>query len=299
MDCWFHSLEMVVFCRWRDLQLNECIACTCEWSCAMFCDRVQSPRCEHLQKRNMPSCCVKCSQTSEMLNQTSTVSLKHSNTCTDQLGNIHQPNSSLWKLDDCTSCHYDLSSGAVCIHNSNIYGLNEEFRDGPCRNCSCRLGRGGGHLECTELQCPRCLNPVPIPGDACCPSCRDSELYLFEGQTEVMYKKAINQTDFSNSNHLVLYAVGLTAGVFIIALCLLAMLFVLKWIKENANKKRNRGVNFKGRQTKIENYSKHCSSINTNVSLLSSNSETSTPSTSLTGCSANSNSLKLGYNKKV
>uniref|UniRef100_A0A915DJ17 Cysteine-rich motor neuron 1 protein n=1 Tax=Ditylenchus dipsaci TaxID=166011 RepID=A0A915DJ17_9BILA len=310
-------------------QLNECIACTCRMG-HVLCSATECNLldCEHLQNA---TCLLVALSVRKLVNA--------------------QPDFhcySQWKLDDCTSCHCDakkevkcyrqrcaetsskcknslmikgrccpicsddLSSGAVCIHNSNIYGLNEEFRDGPCRNCSCRLGRGGGHLECTELQCPRCLNPVPIPGDACCPSCRDSELYLFEGQTEVMYKKAINQTDFSNSNHLVLYAVGLTAGVFIIALCLLAVLFVLKWIKENANKKRNRSVNLKaGRQKSKttpntarplivkQRISSECESDIANVSLLSSNSETSTPSTSLTGCSANSNSLKMGYNKKV
>lgn len=224
----------------------------------------------------------------------------------------------------CPICSDELSSGAVCLHNENIYGLNEEFHDGPCRNCSCRVGRGGfGHLECLELQCPTCKNPVPIPGDSCCPSCRDSELYSFEGQTETIFGDVRNRTEISNINHLVMYAgFGLTAGVILIVFCFILTLFVLKHKREKLHRNRSRNFNLASAKQKPEvsqphihtasrpliakqRHTSECESHQSdiaNVSLLSSTSETSTtPSTSLTGtsCSGKSNSLGREFQSKT
>lgn len=63
-----------------------------------------------------------------------------------------------------------LSSGAVCSYGNNVYSVNEEWRDGPCRNCTCQPGGG---TVCKEQQCAKCNESIQIPGH-CCPICKGS-----------------------------------------------------------------------------------------------------------------------------
>lgn len=68
-----------------------------------------------------------------------------------------------------------LSSGALCSYKSSVYSVNEEWRDGPCRNCTCQPG---GTTMCREQQCAPCSEPVQIPGQ-CCPICKGNSVRLF------------------------------------------------------------------------------------------------------------------------
>lgn len=62
-----------------------------------------------------------------------------------------------------------LSHKSVCIYKENVYALNEQFRDGPCRNCSCKTD---SQIECLEIQCSiECRDATYVP-EQCCPICK-------------------------------------------------------------------------------------------------------------------------------
>ena len=85
----------------------------------------------------------------------------------------------------CPVCSDALVSDSVCTHNENVYAVNEEFRDGACRNCSCQPG---SHLKCIELQCPPCAEPIHVPGQ-CCPICNDKSKASLHLKTTVYIRK--------------------------------------------------------------------------------------------------------------
>lgn len=67
-----------------------------------------------------------------------------------------------------------LSSTPICKYKKNAYSLNEEWHDGPCRNCTCQ---NGGRTICREHQCAFCNDPVHVQ-DQCCPICKGKKNYF-------------------------------------------------------------------------------------------------------------------------
>ncbi|KAL3083189.1 hypothetical protein niasHS_010991 [Heterodera schachtii] len=48
-----------------------------------------------------------------------------------------------------------MSAAAFCTYNGKIFTRGEQFKDGPCRNCTCLEG---GAIQCSEIHCPTCGN---------------------------------------------------------------------------------------------------------------------------------------------
>jgi len=188
-------------------QLAECVSCTCRVS-HVLCTALECPAaaCERPIQDPDNKCCRKCpgKESTPPANAPSI----DPGFCTDEFGAAHALESE-WRLDECVSCKCArngqiecfkehcptpstecrgrplmikgrccpvcsdaLVSDSVCTHNENVYAVNEEFRDGACRNCSCQPG---SHLKCIELQCPPCAEPIHVPGQ-CCPICNDKNV---------------------------------------------------------------------------------------------------------------------------
>uniref|UniRef100_A0A914HK45 Cysteine-rich motor neuron 1 protein n=1 Tax=Globodera rostochiensis TaxID=31243 RepID=A0A914HK45_GLORO len=82
----------------------------------------------------------------------------------------------------CSLCSDALKAkpdAALCTYGNSIFARGEQFRDGPCRNCSCLAG---GIIRCTEIHCSPCRSDektggnngtaVMKPDGECCSSCR-------------------------------------------------------------------------------------------------------------------------------
>lgn len=237
-------------------QLAKCVSCTCRVG-HVLCRTQSCPAvpCLHPIKDPNGHCCETCPSIQSSVS---------SAVCTDDSGTARHSGSS-WRTDDCTSCACssegviecfretcdfqpgckgksltikgrccpmcsdELQSGSICSYLSSIYSLNEEWRDGPCRNCSCV---SGGQTVCREAICPPCNNPVPIQGQ-CCPLCKDEGGWASFGSGNSLSISKPNES--SGSTALVL-------GLSFCSLTLILVLFIviiLNW-RRNAQEKQQK-----------------------------------------------------------
>ncbi|VDN42021.1 unnamed protein product [Gongylonema pulchrum] len=135
----------------------------------------------------------------------------------------------------CAVCSDALSSGAVCSYRSAVYSVDEEWRDGPCRNCTCQPG---GRTMCKEQQCAPCNEPIHIAGQ-CCPLCKDVGWRSFgEGQ---LHSVLVGSNDSSSSNlsssasqmNTMLYGLCLTGFILI---GVIVFVLIYKLIKQSRSK---------------------------------------------------------------
>ncbi|KAK6109255.1 von Willebrand factor type C domain family protein [Brugia pahangi] len=218
-------------------------------------------------------CCPKCPEETKSSVSIPEVTLSNivNVVCTDNNYVVHVAGSS-WRTDECTSCKCVaidgdakiecfeekcrqltdcrgipltikgrccpvcsdvLSSGAVCSYGDNVYSVNEEWRDGPCRNCTCQPG--GGTI-CKEQQCAKCNDSIQIPG-YCCPICKDVEWRSFgEGQFQSVLSDGNDSSSSLSSTtsqmNTMLYGVCLTGFILI---GVIVFILIYKLIKQNKN----------------------------------------------------------------
>ncbi|MFH4978598.1 hypothetical protein AB6A40_005307 [Gnathostoma spinigerum] len=192
------------------------------------------------------------------------------NACVDEAGMVHV-HGTAWRIDECTSCrckesddgdsHIEcykekcekledcmgmpltikgrccpicsdmLSSGTMCNYNNNVYSVNEEWRDGPCRNCTCQPG---GRTVCNEQQCPPCHDPLLVRGK-CCPICRDDGWQsLGENRPHTIF---LDNDGGANPTNALLYGLCLF-GFIVIALVIFIIIYkLIKKMNDHSEKK--------------------------------------------------------------
>lgn len=308
-----------IFVDGETWQLSECISCTCRVG-HVLCSSTECPplACDNPEADPTNRCCAKCPDSDR--SSEPTIASEEA-FCTDEVGVAHAIGDS-WRLDECKSCrcnaegdvtcftekcHVDeeachgklltvkakccpicsdsLENRTVCRRGQSVYTVNEEFRDGPCRNCSCREGN---RLECTELQCPFCQDPVPVTGQ-CCPICRDTETYSFgEGAppTTVFIDDHGVRIDTMKDEHswfLILLLAVLT--LLLLGLCVVVAVFLARLVRNHRKVlKPTSGMPVRNEHSaqfpKIRNTSE---SESANVSLLSAHTDSSTAGSSSCG----------------
>ncbi|VDM99470.1 unnamed protein product [Thelazia callipaeda] len=255
-------------------QLAPCTSCTCRVG-NVLCRVVECPptACQTPIFDEKNQCCPKCPDESDSLMIEDLMSNVGGIVCTDN-NHVARVAGSTWRMDECTSCKCvlvdketkikcfeekcqqltncrgmpltikgrccpvcsdALSSGAVCSYKSSVYSVNEEWRDGPCRNCTCQPG--GGTI-CKEQQCASCKEPIIMPGQ-CCPLCKGIGWRSFdEGQLKSVL---LDNKDLSSSTpvpsstsqmNAMLYGFCLT-GFILIGVIL--FILVYKLIKQSKN----------------------------------------------------------------
>ncbi|KAI6227510.1 CBN-CRM-1 protein [Aphelenchoides fujianensis] len=205
---------------------DSCVQCTCRVG-HVLCHSSACPPTPCLSPRTDPNnrCCKYCPDLNPpLLPSNSLQSTPNDVKCTDNTG--EHPLHSTWRTNECRSCvcaangvaHCFLEScpplpsncsgrelmvknsccpicsrllgdhDASCSYKEAVYAVGEEFRDGPCRNCTCK---SKGIIECIQRQCPRTCDEQKIADlNGCCAECEDTNAYLHEGRTVVVEQRA-------------------------------------------------------------------------------------------------------------
>ncbi|KAI6213456.1 hypothetical protein M3Y94_00152500 [Aphelenchoides besseyi] len=197
---------------------QSCISCTCRVGHVLCHSNTCQPTpCLTPVPDPNNRCCKYCPD----LNLSFSLQINDGVQCVDATGE-HAPNST-WRTNDCRSCICGSNGVAHCFiencpslpsnctgralvikdaccpicsdlllsdrrdscnYHENVYAVGEEFRDGDCRNCTCKLN---GIVECVQRQCPRsCEERTAVVLNGCCPECEDTNAYLHEGQTVIL-----------------------------------------------------------------------------------------------------------------
>ncbi|MCP9260814.1 Cysteine-rich motor neuron 1 protein [Dirofilaria immitis] len=145
----------------------------------------------------------------------------------------------------CPVCSDVLSSGAICNYKGSVYGVNEEWRDGPCRNCTCQLG--GGTI-CKERQCATCNESIQIPGQ-CCPICKDVEWRPFgEDQFQRVLldnnDSSSSSTSLSSSSQMNTMLFGFCLSGFILIAIIIIILIYKSIRKSKSNEEKKSPIHY-------------------------------------------------------
>ncbi|VDN53420.1 unnamed protein product [Dracunculus medinensis] len=247
-------------------QLASCISCTCRVG-NILCRVVECPPIACLEPVFDPSnqCCPKC----PVLNYAKESSGSVSTVCTDSNHIVHAENTS-WRINECTSCRCifnkgepkiecfeekcatqenclglplmikgrccpvcsdTLSSTPICKYKKNAYSLNEEWHDGPCRNCTCQ---NGGRTICREHQCAFCNDPVHVQ-DQCCPICKDDAWRQFERSRP--HSVLLENGNGITTTNTLLYGLCLASFLLLAVAAMVVAYKIIKWSKQNDQKK--------------------------------------------------------------
>lgn len=108
----------------------------------------------------------------------------------------------------------------MCIHGEKVHQYGEEFRDGPCKNCTCKADNV---LECIEFQCSHCGQNFE---HECCSMC-DRRFYSFNGaETRTIFIKAPEDQTIPISNPHTLHVVMATAIALGMIFCIFQVLLI-------------------------------------------------------------------------
>uniref|UniRef100_A0A0N5AAR7 Cysteine-rich motor neuron 1 protein n=1 Tax=Syphacia muris TaxID=451379 RepID=A0A0N5AAR7_9BILA len=265
-------------------EVSPCTSCTCRIG-HVLCRTTECPPlpCSNPVADISDPCCQKCPEDenskADMLANSNVI-------CKDSKDVVHAVGSS-WRVDECQSCRCIadsdgkgriecfrekcpslsncvgiplnakglccpicsdvFSTSSVCKYNNTVYIINEQWKDGDCRNCTCEAG---GQVICRERECPPCNNPEYVSG-RCCPTCkgRIKAIFLYSSEdTPInrLYTKPYptltqpnNQTSsaLSPDSNSLIYGFCV-AGIFVLAVFILVLLYkLIKRSQSNQNKK--------------------------------------------------------------
>ncbi|VDD92582.1 unnamed protein product, partial [Enterobius vermicularis] len=134
----------------------------------------------------------------------------------------------------CSICSDLLSTTSICKYSNTAYALNEQWKDGDCRNCSCERS---GQVVCKEQQCAPCKNPVYVSGQ-CCPTCKDNSWGIMYTNGPAVTGREENSSSLSTESSAVIYGFCF-AGFLLLAVFATILLYKLFKRSQNNHHKKS------------------------------------------------------------